>query len=82
MERKKGSFILNNSRKEFTGRIQAIHVVSDTTFSKLIDSKRQSIQHYISDGTKSIPAGTIIAARDGSVLTNIAISDGAIELIF
>lgn len=82
MERKKGSYLLNDSRVVFNGRAQAVHVVEAARFSNLNDSRNQRAAYYIADTGVDVPAGTIIAARDGALFTNIQISTGAVEIIF
>lgn len=82
MERKKGSYILNDSRIEFNGRAQAIHVLDDTTFTAIRDSRNQSASYYIALPDRAIKAGAVIAVRNGSQFTNISISSGSIEIIF
>jgi hypothetical protein len=82
MERKKGSFILNDGVTTWTGVAQAIHVVTDCRFQTIKDSKNQDKNYYIQASALTIPAGTYIAARDGAKFNNILLSLGAVEIIF
>lgn len=82
MERKRGSFILNNSRDSFDGRAKVIHVISATVFSTISDTNRNTINFYIASTGGEIPAGTMIAARDGASFSKIQLTSGAVEIIF
>jgi hypothetical protein len=82
MDRKKGTFILNDTRAGWTGRAIAIHVISQTTFTAIRDTKNQESSYYISTPASAIPAGTYIVARDGALFSNITFSSGAVEIIF
>jgi hypothetical protein len=82
MERKKGTFILNDSRIGWQGRAIGIHVITETTFYAIRDNKNKDTSHYISTIGGAIPAGTYIVARDGALFSNISLTNGAIEIIF
>jgi hypothetical protein len=82
MERRKGTFVLNNSRDSWAGRAQAIHVIAETTFTAIRDNKNKDASYYISTPAATIPAGTYIVARDGALFSNVTLTSGAIEIIF
>jgi hypothetical protein len=82
MERKKGTFILNNSRNQWTGRAIGIHVITETTFMAIRDTRNQETSYYISTVGGAIPAGTYIVARDGALFSNISLTNGAVEIIY
>jgi hypothetical protein len=82
MERKKGTFILNDTRTRWQGRAQAIHVLSETTFNTISDNKNKNQDYYISISNAGVPAGAYIVARDGALFSNISLTSGAIEIIF
>lgn len=81
MERKKGTYILNYDGALYEGRAQAVHVVEAALFSNLQDAKGNRASYYIADTGVEVPAGTIIAARNGSFFNSIQISTGAVEVI-
>jgi hypothetical protein len=82
MERRKGTFILNDSKESWTGRAMAIHVISETTFAAIRDTRLNNETYYISTEGGTIPAGTYIVARDGALFSNILLTNGAVEIIF
>ena len=82
MERRKGSFILNDTRTVWQGRAHAIHVLADATFTSIRDTKNQASSYYISAPDAAVKPGAVIAARDGSQFTAVGISAGAVEIIF
>lgn len=82
MERKKGSFILNNSRDTFTGRAKAVHVISTTIFNVLNDTSTKTKDNYIASPDGELAAGTVIAARNGALFNTIQLTNGVIEIIF
>lgn len=82
MERRKGSFILNDSRTVWQGRAHAIHVLADTTFTSIRDTRNQSASYYLSATGESVKPGAVIAARDGAQLVAVSISAGQVEIIF
>jgi len=82
MDRKKGTFILNNTRAGWAGRAIGIHVIAETTFTAIRDTRNQDSSYYISTPASAIPAGTYIVARDGALFSNITFSSGAVEIIF
>ena len=81
MERKKGSFILNDGVTTWAGTAQAIHVITDCRFQVIKDSRNQDKNYYIQASASTIPAGTYIAARDGAKFNSILLSIGAVEII-
>jgi hypothetical protein len=82
MDRKKGTFILNDTRAGWTGRAIGIHVIAETTFTAIRDTRLKDETYYISTEGDAIPAGTYIVARDGAQFSNIVLTNGAIEIIF
>lgn len=82
MEKRKGTFVLNNNRDSWAGRAIAIHVISETTFAAIRDTRLKDETYYISAEGESIPAGTYIVARDGALFSNISLTNGAVEIIF
>ena len=82
MERRKGTFVLNNSRDSWAGRAQAIHVIAEATFTAIRDTRNQESNYYISAPSGKVPAGTFIVVRDGALFSNVTISAGAVEIIF
>lgn len=82
MERRKGSFILNDTTTMWQGRAQAIHVIADVKFASIRDSKNQTARYYLSSASGAVNAGAVIAARDGSQFVAISITGGALEIIF
>jgi hypothetical protein len=82
MDRKKGTFILNDTRAGWTGRAIGIHVIAETTFTAIRDTRNQESNYYISAPSGKVPAGTFIVVRDGALFSNVTISAGAVEIIF
>jgi hypothetical protein len=83
MERKKGSFIMNETGS-FEGRFKAIVVNSNVLIESLSDNKNRegSLSLHIQDPRSEIVTGSIISAINGVVFTEISISKGSIEIIF
>jgi hypothetical protein len=82
MDRKKGTFILNDTRAGWTGRAIGIHVIAETTFTAIRDTRNQDSSYYISTPSGKVPAGTFIVARDGALFSNVLLTAGAVEIIF
>jgi len=82
MERKKGSFILNDTRTVWSGRAVAIHVLADATFTAIRDTRNQSASYYLSATGESVKPGAVIAARDGAQFVAVSVSAGSVEIIF
>jgi hypothetical protein len=82
MEYKKGSYLLVGGGT-FTGRFQAIKVISDSLIQNISDNKtEEATEKYVSDNKVEIKAGCVLAARDGGFLRSVTISKGDIEIIF
>lgn len=82
MERKKGSFILNDTNTVWQGRAQAIHITADVKFSTLRDSKNKTASYYISSESEGVYSGSVISARDGAQFVAVGITSGSVEIIF
>jgi len=83
MERKKGSFALNEAGT-FTGRFTAFSVNSACIVSALVDNRksRESLAYHISNSRNELKPGSIIVCRDAAVFTSITIQSGTIDIIF